>query len=297
MRRSTKSIAFAALTILFWSTVATAFKISLQHCTIPQLLFVASLTSFLFFGIMVPTVGYKAILRQKRSDIARSALMGLLNPFLYYLVLFKAYSLLPAQVAQPLNQIWPLVLALLAVPLLKQHLPKRTLTSLAICFIGVTLISSQGHLNLLEGSNPIGVSLAIFSSLIWSIYWIVNLKDSRPVVVKLFTNFGFSVIYLLLLSSFIDGFYQISTAGILSSVYVGLFEMGISFFFWMKAMEYAKSAAKLGLMIYLIPFISLFFIHFFAHEAIKPTTIVGLCLIVAGILYQQKNLILPKNNR
>ncbi len=31
------------------------------------------------------------------------ALLGLLNPVAYYLVLFKAYDLLPAHVAQPIN--------------------------------------------------------------------------------------------------------------------------------------------------------------------------------------------------
>ena len=36
--------------------------------------------------------------------------MGLLNPVAYYLILFKAYTILPAQVAQPLNMIWPIVL-------------------------------------------------------------------------------------------------------------------------------------------------------------------------------------------
>ena len=36
--------------------------------------------------------------------------LGLLNPVAYYLVLFKAYDLLPAQVAQPINYAWPIVL-------------------------------------------------------------------------------------------------------------------------------------------------------------------------------------------
>ena len=34
---------------------------------------------------------------------------GFLNPFLYYIILFKAYSLLPAQEALSLNYTWPLV--------------------------------------------------------------------------------------------------------------------------------------------------------------------------------------------
>jgi drug/metabolite transporter (DMT)-like permease len=41
----------------------------------------------------------------------QSAITGALNPFGYYLILFKAYSLLPAQLAQPLNMIWPVTLS------------------------------------------------------------------------------------------------------------------------------------------------------------------------------------------
>lgn len=295
MSNATKSILFASITILFWSTVATAFKIALKHCSIPQILFLASLTSFIIMGAMVPLVGIQKMFSQTKEDLLRSALMGFFNPFLYYLILFKAYTLLPAQVAQPINQIWPLILALLAVPLLHQKLPKTTLTSLIICFAGVTVISSQGHLNIFENSNPVGIILALSSSIIWSLYWIVNVKDTRDIVIKLFTNFGFSVAYLLLISLFIPNFYSYSTTAIFSSIYIGIFEMGISFLFWLKALKYAKSAAKIGLMIYLIPFISLIFIHFIAGEEIKTTTILGLLLIVAGIGYQQKDNVFSKN--
>jgi drug/metabolite transporter (DMT)-like permease len=36
-----------------------------------------------------------------------SAGLGFMNPFLYYVLLFRAYDLLPAQQAQPLNYTWP----------------------------------------------------------------------------------------------------------------------------------------------------------------------------------------------
>lgn len=289
MRNNSKNYLFALLAILFWSTVATAFKIALKHATIPQVLFFASATSFVTFGLILPFLGFEKFLEQTRKDILRSAVLGFLNPFAYYFVLFKAYSLLPAQVAQPINQIWPLILAILAVPILKQKLPKLTLTSLIVCFIGVTIISSQGDILIFKQSDPWGVTLALSSSIIWSLYWLVNIKDTRHFVVKLFTNFGFSTVYLLMLSPFIKGFYSFNIEGVTSSIYIGIFEMGISFLFWMKAMELSKSAAKVGLMVYLVPFISLIFIHFIVGEQIKITTIVGLCIIVLGLLYQQKD--------
>ena len=292
MSNTRKSFLFATLTIIFWSTVATAFKIALQHATIPQLLLIASATSFVILGLVLSFIGLKKVLEQTRQEILRSAVLGFLNPLAYYFVLFNAYSLLPAQVAQPINQIWPLILAILAVPILKQKLPKSTLTSLIVCFLGVTIISSQGEVLIFKQSDPWGVALALSSSIIWSLYWLVNVRDTRNFAVKLFTNFGFSTAFLLIISPFIDGFYNFSIEGVASSIYIGLFEMGISFLFWMKALELTKSAAKVGLMVYLVPFISLVFIHFIVGEQIKATTVIGLSIIVLGLLYQQKDQLL-----
>ncbi len=82
-------------------------------------------------------------LNVKKKDIAFSALMGALSPFAYYLVLFKAYEMLPAQVAQPLNMVWPIVLVFLSVILLKQKISSKSFIALFISFIGVYFISSQ----------------------------------------------------------------------------------------------------------------------------------------------------------
>ncbi|NJK98814.1 MAG: EamA family transporter, partial [Bacteroidales bacterium] len=49
-------------------------------------------------------------------------MLGFLNPLLYYLVLFKAYSLLPAQIAQPLNYTWPLILVILSIIFLSKNI-------------------------------------------------------------------------------------------------------------------------------------------------------------------------------
>ncbi|NQU06833.1 MAG: EamA family transporter, partial [Calditrichaeota bacterium] len=104
MTNQTKSYFYTAAAILLWSTVATAFKLTLQETDYLQLLFFASLASVLsLFLIIVIRRKSKLLFNQTRRNLLNSALLGLINPTLYYLVLFKAYSLLPAQEAQPLN--------------------------------------------------------------------------------------------------------------------------------------------------------------------------------------------------
>jgi drug/metabolite transporter (DMT)-like permease len=218
-------------------------------------------------------------------------LLGLINPFLYYLILLKAYQLLPAQVAQPLNMIWPIILVFLSVPVLKQKIKRRSFVALFISFIGVYVISSQGNLFKPGHADIKGVLLATGSSVFWAFYFIMNVKDKRDESVKLFLNFLFGSVYLIA-AMIITGNWpeNIGFKGIAFSVYIGLFEMGITFFFWLKALQMSKTTDKVSNLVYLAPFLSLIFVHFLLHEPVFYTTPAGLLLIISGILIQNRKI-------
>ena len=194
-----------------------------------------------------------------RKELLNSAILGFINPFLYYLILLKAYQLLPAQVAQPLNMIWPIMLVFLSVPLLKQKIERKSFIALFISFAGVYIISSQGSLFKPFHSHLTGVLLATGSSVFWAFYFILNVKDKRDEGVKLLLNFAFGSIYLIV-SMIVTGKWQNETGflGVSASVYVGIFEMGITFLFWLKALQMASTTAKVSNLVYLAPFLSLF---------------------------------------
>jgi drug/metabolite transporter (DMT)-like permease len=88
----------------------------------------------------------------------------------------------------------------------------------------------------------------------------------------------------------IRGNWQIeySYHGIAASVYVGIFEMGITFLFWLKALQMASTTARVSNLVYLAPFLSLIFIHYILHEPVYYTTPVGLVFIITGIFIQNK---------
>jgi drug/metabolite transporter (DMT)-like permease len=65
---------------------------------------------------------------------------------------------------------------------------------------------------------------------------------------------------------------------------VGLFELGITYIFWLKALQLSETTGKISNIVYLTPFVSLIFIHFVLRETIHYTSVVGLCLIVGGIM-------------
>jgi drug/metabolite transporter (DMT)-like permease len=276
------------LAILFWSTVPTAFKISLGKLDILPMLTIASVTSSLVLLIIVLAGKKIRLIRMTTvKDLLNSAILGFINPFLYYLILLKAYQLLPAQVAQPLNMIWPIILVFLSVPFLRQKIERKSFIALFISFIGVYVISSQGRLFKPGHSDLTGVVLATGSSVFWAIYFILNVKDKRDEGVKLLLNFVFGSIYLILAVVLTGKWHtQPGWIGTAASVYVGIFEMGITFFFWLKALQLASTTAKVSNLVYLAPFISLVFVHYILHEPVYYTTPMGLIFIISGIFIQ-----------
>ncbi|MFP4017768.1 MAG: DMT family transporter [Bacteroidales bacterium] len=283
-----RSYLYAGLTILFWATIPSAFKIALKHVNFIELLFYAILTTvFILFFILLAQGRLRQLTHHTRTQYRNSVILGFLNPFFYYMILLKAYSVLPAQIAQPLNFTWPIVLVFLAGLILKQKVTAINYIALFLSFIGVYLISSEGTPFDLKFAEPLGVFLAVGSSLIWAMFWILNVKDERDEVTKIFLNFLFSLVfitpvYILFTEHTIPSFY-----GIAACFYVGAFEMGITFVLWLKALKTAPSTANVSNLIYLTPFFALIFINFILGEKIFLTTVIGLIFIVSGIILQE----------
>ena len=265
----------AVFAVLLWSTVASAFKLSLRYMSPLQLLFYASLTSLIVFGIL-----YSREFSLRKENI-RSAYLGFLF-ILYYTVLFSAYDRLPAQEAQALNYTWPLMLILLSIPLLGKRPGVRTVLGLSIGFFGALIVATKGNITGLNFSDPIGVALGLGSAVIWATYWLLNLRDERPLVEKTFWNFLFGFVYILAVLVLSGGLAVPPAEGLAGAVYVGLFEMGVTFLLWYRAVE--GDMAFASNLAYLVPFLSLFFILVVVGERIVPSTLVGLVLIVLGIV-------------
>ena len=178
MKNQKKAMLFGLITVLLWSTVASAFKITLSHFEPIQMVLIASLTSIvLLTGIA---------LQQKKMHLLKKYFikqplfyltLGVINPFLYYLVLFKAYDLLPASQAQALNYTWAITLTLLSVPFLGQKIQKKEWVAILFSYTGALVIATKGDLLGLNFESPLGVAFALLSTLIWASYWIINAKN------------------------------------------------------------------------------------------------------------------------
>lgn len=280
---------YALISVFLWSTVATAFKYSLQYLSPAQLVLFASFTSLIIlFSVLLFQKKINLALNHIKENSFHILILGAINPFLYYLVLFKAYNLLSAQEAQAINYTWALMLAFLSVPLLKQKLTFGDIVGGIICYFGVLIISTKGEPFSLNFTNLEGVGFALISTILWALYWIFNTKSKVDAVISLFTNFLFALPMIFVYVYVTDDFIFPEMNGFIAAIYVGTFEMGITFLFWLKAMQTAQNTSKIANLIFISPFLSLIFIHFILNEPIFISTLFGLGFIILGLLFQQK---------
>jgi len=280
----------ALTAVVFWSTAATAFKLSLRFISPYQLVFLASaVSSAVLWTMILLRESNETVPKTDRHTLLRSAIRGMLNPFLYYLILLDAYNRLPAQIAMVINYLWPVVLMLLSAPLLKQPITAKRAAASAISFCGIGILAL--------GGNPVGgylsipaMGLALLSTVIWAFFWILNIRARGDAVRNLAESFIFGFLYLVIYgiaSGKISGICSSDIRGVMGAVYVGLFEMGITFVIWQKALKLAETTSDVGKFIYLTPFLALVFIGSTVGERIGLWTIAGLLLVIGGIVLQE----------
>lgn len=288
MKDSNKALIYIAITVLSWSTVASAFKIALREFSYYELLIVATATALVVFAVVISfQKKWETIRNLTGREISHFALTGFLNPTFYYLVLFISYDLLPAQIAQPINYFWPILLTIMLAIFTRQSIPGLKLFGMGISFLGVVLISIGPGSIAGEKISFLGIFLAFFSAFIWASFWILNRKNKQTDnIINLFMSFFFGLVYLLIGTLFVDVNLKLGN-GMLVSIYSGLFEMAIPFIFFGLALRKTNNSVLINQLCYLSPFLSLFFIHFILKEKIFLTTILGLVFIIVGVLFNE----------
>ena len=276
----------AGMVLLLWSSVASAFKISLRYLEPFELVFLSSLFSFITLSvIMLATKRLPKLVSVTKHNRNRLIVAGILNPAIYYLLLFKAYDMLPAQFAQAVNFTWPLVLAIFAMLLKHERFSLLRVFMLCISFGGALVVVLGGR-SFPGGISPTGIVIAFSTTIFWVIYWLITKTVDEDPVISLWVPFAIGTLILAVIAFFIFRPEILVWQAVLSAAYVGLFEMSLTFLLWLNALRQTTSTALVSNFIYAVPFVSLIFIRFVLNEPIQPTTLIGLLLIAGGIVGQ-----------
>ena len=141
-----------------------------------------------------------------------------------------------------------------------------------------------------DPQNRLGISLALSTSVVWAIYFLYNTRDKQEPCDPPFPQLCLCVwIFLLLAGIFRGQPFPDSAEGWFAALYVGVFEMGVTFVLWLMAIRLAPSSDRISNLVYLAPF---------PEPASSPTrcwvkkyimtTVIGIILLVTGIVIQKQ---------
>ena len=244
------------------------------------------------FALGVFVVGFliaRPTIRLTRRS-AWAVVLGMVNPFLYYLILLEGYDRLPAQIAQPLNFLWAIVYALLAVPILKQKLSWSVVGGILISYFGVVLLLTRGELTAFGTFDTIGIFLILVSTVLWAVYWLCQTRLDLPATQFMLMGFACGTPLIGIYCHMVDGLPALTLTNLSFGVWIGLFEMGVTYLIWQRALALSTQVASVGQLIFISPLISLGFIQFILGEPVHIFTLIALPIILLGVFVVRKSI-------
>ena len=122
-----------------------------------------------------------------------------------------------------------------------------------------------------------------------------NVRDDRDEVVKLLLSFIFGLVFVGIAAFVLAGPPPLDLRGIGGSAYAGIFEMGITFVLWMRALSLSRTTAQVSNLVYLSPFLSLVLIAIIVGETILLSSVIGLVFIIGGIVIRRFDRTVPQS--
>jgi drug/metabolite transporter (DMT)-like permease len=284
--KTAKSFFYLGLCILSWGLIPVVTKNILVELNNLQMLFYST-----FFSCIVMS---SIVLFQKKTsilatysirDYAKVGTLGFLGTYLYYVLLYGALALTSASEGFILAYTWPMLVIILAFPLLKERLTIIKLCSILISFLGIVVIVTHGRIFTLSFTNLQGDILALGGAGVFALFSVLGKKYRYDQVVSVFIYFVTALVFIIP-TLFIFSWLKMPSFHVwLWLILNGFLVNGISYIFWFKALEYGDTSVVSNAL-YLTPFLSLVYIRLFLGEQILISSIVGLVIIVSGIILQ-----------
>ena len=288
--KTAKSFFFLGLCILSWGLIPVVTKYILIELNNLQMLFYSTIFSCIVLGgIVLFQKKTSVVATYSIHDYAKVGVLGFLGTYLYYVLLYGALALTSASEGFILAYTWPMLVIILAFPLLREKLTIKKLCSIFISFLGIVVIVTHGSIFTLSFTSLQGDILALGGAGVFALFSVLGKKYQYDQVVSVFIYFVTALVFitptLLLFSSLKMPSFHVWLWLLLNGFLVN----GVSYIFWFKALEYGDTSV-ISNALYLTPFLSLVYIALFLGEQILLSTVVGLVIIVVGIVLQSVNL-------
>ncbi|QWZ06502.1 DMT family transporter [Nocardioides panacis] len=278
-RRPTRQALAVVLLVLAWGSTFAAVKVGLDSA--PPILF-GGLRSILGGAVMVVLALARSGRPALRTTWPAYAVLTLLNVVLFFSLQTLAILELPSGLAAVLIYLQPVLVGVLAAPLLGESLTGLKIAGLLLGFAGIVVVSAgafQGHTSL------VGVGYAVVGALIWALGTIAFKRYADRVDVWWSVAIPFLVggVVLSLGGAAVEGTH-ITWSGefVVAFLYASLVGTALSWSLWFGLVG-SGEAGRAASYIFFVPLVSLSIGAVFLHETLGLSLLAGAALVVLGV--------------
>jgi drug/metabolite transporter (DMT)-like permease len=275
-------LAFALL-VLFWGSAFAVVKVGLGYS--PPLLF-AGLRTLIGGLAMVLAAFLWGGSPNLRRDWPVFLLLSLFNVVLF--IGFQTYAIvyLPSGSAAVLVYLQPILVGLLAWPILGETLTVAKITGLLLGFSGIVAVSAGSLSGAAGALSPLGVTLGAVSALCWALGTVYFKKYEARVstlwAVAVPFVAGGAVLTAFGLSAEEWGEITWNTPFVASILYSGLVGISLAWVIWF-ALVRAGEASRVASYIFVVPLTAVLIGVLFLDEPLGYTLLIGAAFVVSGI--------------
>ena len=275
-------LAFALL-VLFWGSSFAVVKVGLGYS--PPILF-AGLRALIGGMAMV----LAAVLWGGNPNLHRDwpvfLLLALSNVVLFVGLQTYAVVYLPSGSAAVLVYLQPILVGLLAWPILGETLTAAKVSGLLLGFSGIVAVSAGSITGVADALSPLGVVLGAGSAFFWALGTVYFKKYEARVSTLWAVALPFLAggVVLTVFGLSIESWGRVSWEGpfVASMLYSGLVGISLAWMIWF-ALVRAGEASRVAAYIFAVPLTAVLIGVVFLDEPLGYTLLVGAALVVSGI--------------
>ena len=281
-----KNYVYALLTIFIWSTMAAIVKLLLFDIPNLQALSISSVFAFLFLLILnIKNGTIKELKKYKAKDYLIMAALGFIGLFLYSALYYYGLIELTSQEACIINYLWPLMLVIFSVLILKEQLTFLKVAAMLCSFTGIVILSMGGSFSS-SGNAVLGMISCIVAAACYGLFSVLNKKADYDQNIAMMVNWLVVAVCAAIVGLLTEDWTPIVGVQWLGMIWLGVIIDAVAYLLWALALKGVKNTAKIANLAYLTPFLSLIVSAIVLKEKIELRAIVALIFIIGGILVQ-----------
>ena len=279
---------YAMGAILCWASLPAAIGSGLTGLSVPALM-AASFTSaalFLYGRDVIAARSFRIFIPGTFPS-----LLGVWGIFLYHFLYYKTMDLAPMAEGTILATTWSFWIVVFSSVISFKKLRPAILITALMGLAGAGLVIAAGKDISFASAHMAGYGLALICGLVWSSFSVtlplMKLKQDPMTAFTIYAALISLALFFLQGDTSLPG-----KTAMFSAVYLGCVPLGLSFFFWNKALS-TGNITIIGYLTYLTPPLAVLLVSIIHGQEVSPQVLAGMgviiCAAVLGKFFMKKS--------